>query len=155
MIFGRTFDMEVVRAILTHPKIYPFIGDDDAPKMEEFRPREDPGIWYVLARLTPDSSEPLGMFVLVAQSRTCWDIHVNILPSTYGPVAWLVSQEIFPWIWESTTARRVVGSVPAYNKLAIHYAERAGMKRFGINEKSYLKGGVLIDQVLLGISKPE
>ena len=32
---------------------------------------------------------------------------------------------------------------------------KAGMKIYGVNRESYLKGGTLCDQVCLGLSKPE
>lgn len=151
MTFERTFDMDLVRSILTHPKIYPFIGDDDAPKVEDFKPREDPAIWCVIVR---DGAEVIGLFLLVAQSRSCWDIHVNFLPCAWGRRAAKAGREIWAWIWANTECRRVVATVAICNRSAIAYAMRSGMKRFGVNVSSFLKHGELQDQVLLGISRP-
>jgi RimJ/RimL family protein N-acetyltransferase len=59
------------------------------------------------------------------------------------------------WMWENSTARRLIGEIERSNTLAIRFARRAGFEIYGINRKSKLKGGLLVDQVAMGISKPE
>jgi hypothetical protein len=44
--------------------------------------------------------------------------------------------------------------VPAHNRLALAFAEAAGMKVYGRNHASFLKNGELLDQICLGLSKP-
>jgi hypothetical protein len=62
--------------------------------------------------------------------------------------------ELPDWIWEHSTCRRIVTHVPSSNRLALKFAIAAQMKVYGVNEASYLKNGVLCDQVCLGISAP-
>ena len=50
---------------------------------------------------------------------------------------------------------RLVGEVPRNNHLGIRFARRAGFEFYGINKRSTLRGGVLLDQVCLGISKAD
>jgi RimJ/RimL family protein N-acetyltransferase len=49
----------------------------------------------------------------------------------------------------------LVGEIERGNTLAVRFACRAGFQIYGINRRSFLKGGVLRDRVCLGISKPE
>lgn len=49
-------------------------------------------------------------------------------------------------------ARKVVASPPVYNLRAIRCGLRAGMRVEGIRERSFPRGGVLHDQILLGVS---
>jgi RimJ/RimL family protein N-acetyltransferase len=59
------------------------------------------------------------------------------------------------WLWAHTSCRRLITNVPARNRLALRFAEAAGMERFGVNHASLLKDGKLQDQILLGLSRPE
>ena len=147
MIFQRTTDLELVRTILIHPKIYPLIGDDFAPTRERFTPNADPRIWYVTA--------PGGLFTFLPDSEVCWQGHVAFLPESWGRIARAAGKAILPWLWENTPCRRVIASIPAFNRLAVRYSSRVmGMRIMGMNEKSFLKNGRMWDQVLLGISRP-
>jgi hypothetical protein len=58
------------------------------------------------------------------------------------------------WIWHNTPCRRLITNVPADNRLAFQFALSAGMEPYGKNEDSFLKGGKLLDQICLGISRP-
>src|SRR5262249_23430241 len=82
--FERTTDLELVRQILTRPKIWPHIGDDFAPPVNEFRPNEDPRIWYVLASF---EAHVLGLFMFLPESPVCWEMHASSLPEHWGPRA--------------------------------------------------------------------
>ncbi len=62
---------------------------------------------------------------------------------------------LFEWAWKNTPATRVVTKVPAFNRIALRFARRAGMTQFGINETSYRKNGTDHDQVLLGVTRPK
>jgi RimJ/RimL family protein N-acetyltransferase len=56
-------------------------------------------------------------------------------------------------MFENTTAQRIVGAIPAYNRLAVQVVKRAGMEQYGLNPGSFMKHGKLEDQILYGISK--
>jgi RimJ/RimL family protein N-acetyltransferase len=154
MILVRTVNLERVRVILTHPKIYPLIGDDFAPDREQFKANEDPRIWYVLA-LDDDNSNG-GLFTFLPDSNVCWQVHVSMLPEFWGEKAKQAGAEIVPWIWERTPCRRIIASVPIINRLALRYGVKVmGLQPFGVNKASFLKNGQMWDQVLLGVSKPQ
>ena len=147
MKFERTTDLELVRNILTHPKIYPLVGDDFAPPREQFVPNPDSRIWYVTA--------PGGLFTFLPESEVCWQGHVAFLPDYWGNPSHAAGMAILRWLWANTPCRRVIANIPTFNRLAIRYSNRVmGMKVFGVNEKSFLKYGHLWDQILLGISRP-
>ena len=150
MTFQRTTDYATIRAIITHPTQYRHCGDDFSPKIEDFRVNEDPRIWYVLAL---DSCEDaVALFTFLPQNPICFEVHACVLPESWGASDWILSGAL-RWMFENSEARRVVASIPAYNRLAIKLASRAGMSIFGCNPSSVLKGGRLCDQILTGISK--
>lgn len=148
----RTTDLEAIRAIMTSETIYPQITDDFSPGPEEFRPPESPLIWYVLAK---DGEEILGLFMFVPRNGVCFEVHNYLLPNSWGERAKEAGKGVLEWIWKNTECRRVFGTTPAYNRLAVKFAIGAGMELIGVNRASILKGGMLHDQVLTGMSRPE
>lgn len=155
--FERSFDYDLVRQILTHPKIWPYISDDSSPAAEDYYPIESEQVWYVVVRdIYPDTGpeEILGLWMFVPQNGVCWEVHTCLLPCAWGERGQTAARLLPGWIWENTDCRRIVTNVPTPNRLALHFAIRVGMKVYGVNEGSYLKNGALCDQVCLGISKP-
>jgi RimJ/RimL family protein N-acetyltransferase len=152
MRFERTHDMELVRGVMRHPKIYPHLTDDGCPPAEEFEPMDHPAVWYVRVL---DGDEFLGLWVFAPENAVCWRVHTCLLPAAWGKRAREAAVQMAAWIWENTPCRRLVTTVPSHNRLALKLAEAAGMRRYGLNEKSYLKRGELRDQILLGLSPEE
>lgn len=149
MTFERTFDYALVRELIVYPAGYRAAGDDFAPSVTEFAVNEDPRIWYVVAK---DGAELLGAFLFLPQSSVCYEVHLALLPGAWGHSSECLRGAI-AWMFANSPARRIVGAVPAFNRLANRCAERAGMTRYGTNYKSFLKGGTLHDLTLWGASK--
>ena len=152
--FDRSQDYELVRKILTHPRIYDKISDDFSPARDDYRPIEHDAVWYVIVRESEDGAL-FGLWMFHPQNGICWEVHTALLPIAYGVPGRLAAQLLPSWIWKHTPCRRIVTNVPSTNRLALRFAIAAGMKIFGINRASYLKGGKLCDQICLGISAPQ
>jgi RimJ/RimL family protein N-acetyltransferase len=141
----------MVRLILTHPKLWRAASDDHSGDPAAYHPPDDRSIHYVLA--FSDALDLMGLFVFHPQSPECFAAHVALLPSAWGPGSERAAQLAFRYMFRTTRATRIVGAIAQSNRLAIAYAKRAGMKRYGTSPASFLRGGRLIGQVLLGISK--
>lgn len=153
MTFERSDDYELIRKIVTHPKLYPHVSDDFSPDACDYVP---PGAGpYLIYLLAKDGDELLGMFLFVAHTGICWEVHTCLLPNAWGSRARLAAIGAAEWMFEHTPCRRIITNVPSYNRLALRFARSAGMKEFGINERSYQKNGTLHDQVVLGLSPQE
>ncbi len=149
--FQRTNDYELVRGIITHPRVYPHVSDDFSPAPDLYEPADHPALWYVLVR---EGGELLGMWMFAPQNFICWEVHMCMLPNGWGERGLEAARALEQWMWENTPCQRIVASIPIQNSLAVRFALKAGMEPFGLNPKSYQKGGVLQDQVLLGASRP-
>lgn len=150
MTFERTKDYALVKKIATHPRVFPFISDDFSPSTEAYQPLEGEGIWYVLVK---DGDELLGMWAFAMENGVCWKVHTCLLPNAWGARAKQAAREMAEWVWANTICQRIITDVPEENRLALKLAKEAGMIEFGRNPKSYMKDGILHDQILLGISK--
>ena len=151
MIFSRIYDTELIKHIMTHERIYPYVIDDGSPAMEKYEPNMHENIWYILLG---DSEGIIGLCIIFALNAICGDLHVAALPKARGKRILEAGKMFFNyWIWDNSPFRRLTASIPEYNKHAIILARKVGMIEFGINEKSFLKDGKLYNQILFGISK--
>lgn len=159
--FERTFDMDLVRSIVTTPSIWRHVTDDGGGDPAKYRPLDHPAMLYVLAW---DREELLGLFIFAPENSCTMDVHTCLLPAALFPPAdqpdapsrsSTAARGVIEWIWRNTSCRRIVTRVPAPNRLALRFARMAGMMEWGRNPMSWLKNGQLHDQIYLGISKPE
>lgn len=148
----RTYDMELVRQAIVHPRVYAAAADDGSPPPDEFQPTEHPAIIYLAVHVGRMFG---GVFTLVPVNTATLEVHTALLPEAWGAAAVSAQQAGMAWVWENTNARRIITQVPAFNTLARRYAQRAGFTPFGINPRSFLRDGQLHDIVLLGISKEQ
>lgn len=148
----RTRDYPAIREVVTDPSVYPHLTEDFSPSPEEFQLPESDAIFYIAAQ---DSWRTIGLCMFMPINGTTVDVHIAALPDHRGFAALQLARLSFQWIWENTQYQRIEARIPDYNKPAIRLASLSGMKRMGVSEKSFLKGGLLHDQVLLGISKGE
>jgi len=159
LTFERSTDYALIRKILVHKAVFKHISDDFSPDPADYQPIDHPSIWYVIVRdaAEPEDAEPelLGLWMLQPLNGVCWEIHTALLPNAWGERGRRAAKHMAEWVWENTTCRRLVTNVPENNRLALAFAEAAGMKVYGRNTRSFLKGGKLVDQICLGLSKPE
>jgi RimJ/RimL family protein N-acetyltransferase len=157
--FERSFDYELIRKIVTHDnRMYRQLVDDNSPRREDFYPVESEHVWYIVVRdIFPDCGpeEILGLWMMHPHNSICWEIHTALLPNAWGERALHAGRLVIEWIWENTPCRRLITNVPYNNRLALHFAYRAGMNVYGTNHQSWLKDGKLWDQICLGLSKPD
>ena len=148
---ARTHDYQAVRELACHPSIFPHVTDDWFPDPAEWHPSESEQVKYLLAS---DDKGPFGFGIFIPKTWSCYDSHIGFLPRSYGAPAIQAFKEMLEWMWKNSTAARLVGEICEDNRRAIRFATSAGFEPYGVNKKSKLRGGVLRDQVCLGISKP-
>lgn len=107
-------------------------------------------VYYLVAYCGGEIS---GMFVVYPVNAICYDCHSSILPHAYGEPAKKLGKMAIDWVFTNTKAMKLVGSTPTTNKLAIKYSMDIGFEREGINRKSIMKNGSLVDQVYFGLER--
>jgi RimJ/RimL family protein N-acetyltransferase len=153
LTFERTENRVLVKLIIGHPKLYERLSNDDSPARKDFEPVFGPNLWYVTVH---DGWDLLGLWLFIARSSVLWEVHTALLPCAWGAQGLSAAKEMAKWIFtEIPQMHRLITEVPAYNRLAVKFAERAGMTQYGVNPKSFQKLGKLHDLVLLGLSREE
>lgn len=151
MTLERTFDYDLVKYIVTHPKIYGRIGDDGSPAPDDWQPIQSDAVWYVLVK---DETTVLGVFTLIPKNLVTYELHTCLLPEAWGVRASMAATELRMWVWDQIPqVQRVITTVPEENSLALRFAKKAGMKSYGFNPDSFLHHGKLMGEHLLGISR--
>lgn len=148
----RIRDPKLVQMLATHPSIFKHVSDDWVKRPEDWVAPVSDSIVYLVAS---DEEIFFGFGAFFPQTWTCYQAHMGFLPCSYGEQSLSSFKSMLGWMWENSTASRIIGEIPVQNRTAIAFAINAGFERYGVNVKSRLRGGVLVDQVCLGISKPE
>ena len=128
--------------------MYKELHDDYAVPMDSWEPTIHPQVGYVEIR---EDEELLGLAICGRHSAVEVEVHNALLPHLGWKRRVRVMREFFAWL-EKCGFKRVIGKVPATNRYALKLNEAAGMKRFGVDERSFLRDGVLVDQVYFGLS---
>jgi RimJ/RimL family protein N-acetyltransferase len=102
---------------------------------------------YFVAR--GSAGEPLGLIVGLQQSTICMDCHALMLPEARGKRRAEVFNAFISWLPAASGYRKLIASVPVYNRPMILAARAAGFTQAGVNRLSVLRGGKLYDQVIL------
>ncbi len=148
--FERTFDLELVRSIITDPSIWPNVSDDNSGDPKDFWPTDHEAICYILAR---DEEKLIGMWSFVPHNSVCWEVHTYLLPNHGFTQGRKAAKELAAWIFANTKCQRIFTNVPEFNRAARIFAKAAGMKEFGNNPNSFIRNGTLWNQTLLGLSR--
>jgi RimJ/RimL family protein N-acetyltransferase len=96
----------------------------------------------------------VALFVFERKTSTRWAVHLAIAPSQWarGEAAF---KGAIQWAWENLSVRRIAGEIPADNKHALRLAKRAGFELVGTDKQAFLRGGVLQDVHIVGLSRPQ
>ena len=145
-------DANAVNTIYRHPDVAGFISDDGlSPDKVDFGLiLPSPVVFFLIAS---QDGEDIGVFFFYPMNMVTYELHTAFLPGHRGRQVIEASLLAREYMWTHTPCRKVVTSIPADNRRAYVMARLCGMKQEGINEKSFLKGGVLQDQYTMGICK--
>lgn len=151
MKIERTHDMALVAEIMRDPAIWPHVHDDATPA--DWAPTDAEGFFWMLVTL--DNGDVGGVFLVHALNGYCYEMHTCLLPRTWGEQAAKAAQMLAGWVFNVAGGEKLVTNVPANNRAARRFALAGGMQQEGINRASFMKGGKMIDQIFLGITKGE
>lgn len=149
LVISRTHNMNIVKNIMSHPSIWPHVHDDG---VGECNPIDHEGFFWMLIT---ELGAPIGVFLVHATNSICYQMHTCILPIAWGKKAKQSAKLLLKWAFDETNCQKMTTLVPSYNRAALRFAKSGGMAEEGVNRKSFLHNGELIDQIMLGITKED
>ena len=140
-------DKDLMISIIQDKAVLPSIIDDGPLSDVEFLLWSDKV--YCLAY---DSGV---LFILVPSNLVSYEVHTCILPQFRGEYAVEAAKLAIEWVFSKTPCQKISTLIPVINTAAYALACRAGMKKEGINRKSFLKNGCLYDQIIMGLCRED
>lgn len=145
----RTFDENFIYDCAQ--PIWEAISDDGSVSKDLYFPNMSPENYWLEAY---EDEVRYGVFLFHPHNTICYEAHTMLLPRAHGRAAECAGAAI-GWMFHNTQCQRIITNVPAYNRHALRLARSVRMIEYGLNDKSFLKNGVLYAQHVLGISKGE
>lgn len=132
----RIYDVRVVLAIISEPKIFDAISEDGAsmPMVDVINQH-----WvgfFVGAKI-------IGVAQFRQLSSHVWDSHIHILPEYRKEHSAQAGKVITEWFSENLKGSAMVCTVPDTCKNVVRFVESIGFKRCGLIENVWLKNGEL------------
>lgn len=152
MIFERTYDMDLVKTIITNPKCFGQMANDSAPPREKLECVDRSGTLPIIAR--NDDGILAGVFLLVSIVPHVAEVHFCLLPSAWGQGD-KIGEEFLEWAWKGTSLNTLRGPVPAYNRLALKTALACGFRISTVTDDAVQRGGKLYAMIHTVIERPQ
>ena len=132
--FQITGDYGLVELILSNPRAYKLMANDEAPPLEQFRATRGN---YTPVICRSEDGMLVGLFLLVPAEPGVAEVHFCFVPGArYHMVP--AGKAFIEWVWRETSYWWLLGLCPSYNKLALRTATRCGFTR-GWNENQGLQ----------------
>lgn len=148
----RTYDERAIIEIMANPEMVKTIAEDGFD-IDGYKPDVKGTCWLMIKA----GEEVIGVYSLEPKNSVTLEIHPQVLPEHRSRYANESLMGVYRWILEEAPKnyQKVMSMVPVIHKNVRRFAEMHGFKMEGVNRKSYLKGGEIIDQWLFGITRTE
>ena len=151
MIAERTYDIKLIRKIMTRPDILATVAEDHFSDTD-YVPEVNGQCWL---RMIVDG-ETIGLYTLHVRNCVPLEIHTGILHEYRKKYSHESIRKALRWIIDNAPEyQKVIAWVPEIYPNVKNFACRNGFRIEGVNLISFLKNGVLDNQWLLGITKAE
>ena len=148
------YDMDYVEEVLCDGEMWKRIAEDDQD-IEDFTTEAINDNWRFLELLTPDGS--IGMFILHPVNVTTCKIHAHVLKKFREKYAVEAGWAMMWWMNNHlpVRVRKIIAEIPTVHQDVYHYTKKFGFIDEGVNRKSILIDGEVVDQYYLGITREE
>ncbi len=141
---------------MTKPDMWEAIGEDNSGEAKDFHIDLDGAYAIALVGGEGDDENLHGFVIGHHYTDTILAIHVLISPDYWGHDDNVeLGKRACALLLELSGAAKLVASIPFADKEVLRYAQRVGFEREGVNKKSFLRGGELLDQYYVGLQKQD
>jgi hypothetical protein len=144
-----TDDIKKVSRVLMDDSVFPYTTDDGSPSKEDFPMwplLEDKRIYVLM----PNEDS---VAVAFPMNFITYDFHFNALKPSRGNIAVEAVNKAIGYMFTKTPCRKLVAQVPTNKVRVAAFFTKIGMQVEGGITKSFLKRGVLYDQIIFGLTK--
>lgn len=144
----RTHNAAFIAGIVGDEKLWTLINED-GDSLDPATIETEHSIWL---GLIDGQQNVRGFVIVIPKGRTEAELHVAIRPEYWGDSETNVAlgKLAVADAIARTGARKLTAQIPTTDHQVVRYAQRVGFQREGVNKKSYLRGGELLDQYHMG-----
>jgi RimJ/RimL family protein N-acetyltransferase len=150
MIAIRTYDTEVIEGLMRIPEIWATVAEDGQDP-DKFKADCEGECWLLMM----NGDEFIGAYNLHSHNSVTTEIHAHVLPAHRKQFSYSTGIAALQWVIDYTDYQKVIAIIPTIYKNVKRFTCSFGFQEEGINRKSYLKNGEIVDQYILGITKDE
>lgn len=152
MIAERTFDVELIKSILFNDQIWNSIAED---YQDQASITIDPNKDCFMAIHAGETI--IGCYILHPHNSATLEIHAHILPEYRKLYSIESGRTILKWFKNEAPEnyQKLIAQIPVIYPNVRDFCTKLGFDMEGTIKNSYWKGGELISQWILGISRGE
>ena len=148
MIISRTYDIELIRSVVTSDAFWDFVTEDGAIK-ECYEPSLQKYVWLSVE----EDSELLALIAVEHISAVTIRVHPMVLINYRDKSREIIRQFV---IWLDLTGyQKLIAEIPEIYRHVRLFAAWAGLKKEGVRTESHLKNGKMVDVYLYGATRAE
>jgi len=142
----RTYSNYVINSVFRHPEVEDHVFDD-GPRDVVYEISDR----YIYLVVYGAGLVPIGLGLFVRKSMIELDCHIAFTPECRGSKAIAGGLLMIDWIKNYTGYRKLTTATPSFNKRCQRFVASLGFGREGINSASYVKNGLVYDQIYYGL----
>lgn len=147
----RIYDAALVKRIMTLPEIWETIAEDGQDP-DKYDCDVDGECWLLMV----DGDDVVGLYNIHGINSIQCQIHAHVLPEHRKKHSYETGVLALKWLHENEPSyQKLIAFVPVIYENVKKFTCQFGFQVEGLNRKSYLKNGKVVDQYLLGITRDE
>ena len=149
----RTFDQELIERVLNAPGVLEAISEDGMSFVDGTNIDVEGELWV---DVFDGEGNTVALYNLHMHNSVTVEIHAHVLPEYRKEHSYDTGMAVLAWFrLNYPNFRKIVAQIPVTCGNVISFIERFGFQKEGVNRLSYLKDGVLVDQVWYGLTCEE
>lgn len=148
MIIKTTKDFEMIKGIVLEPEMYERASDDYTDP-DKFNPALQE---WIGCFTDGESPECVGLLSVTEETASVLNIHMHIPKKYRGKNSFLIGNGMINFLIKHRPKRciKIDIKIPDIYPEVIRFAEKCGFQKEGIDRKSFLKNGLIIDRIMMG-----
>lgn len=144
-------DINDIYHILSHESVFRYLVDDSKKNPESALMKAH----ALISDLNTYVLRPRegSLFIFAPTNHVTYEMHVATIDGPARKHAKEDAKAAVIWMLENTKALKFIGFTPTCNRRAVVFARMCGLKKEGCITKTYMKDGVLYDNVVFGIDR--
>lgn len=146
------YDVEEIADVMRGPDMWDSITDDSSVfNLDHLSALiRIPSVYFLVPVI---NGVRVGIFFFHPHNSITFEIHSMVKQENRGELTCMGVVEAGIWMFDNTKCLKIVTQVPEGNIRAKYLARRMGMTMEGVNRKSLMKNGKLLDQTWYGVCK--